>query len=217
MEVSGVDSTVVSKCLDLCQALVSQGQAFTLSLTHTGTSFTFSLDTRSKEKPSPMDRKLPSPSTRRRNARRREEFLKRNAEPSPEKPEASEGSWNSEIVNMGSTKSVMLKLKKKPSTQILQVDGNDEELTSDAETQTIKPKTKHSAVQTNKTVLDLKYSEEKNCISPPQQNAMGPYRAPKTNMGPYRARGERGRRGDERGGGEGEENRRPWYEQLYEN
>ena len=148
--VGGVNPTMASQCLDLCQALIGHGQAFTFSLT-IGATFTFSLDTRSKEISGPMVRKVPSPSTRRRNTRRREEFLKRNAKPSPDKPEASEGSWNSEIIDMGtgSTKSVMLKLKKKPSTQVPQVDGNVEELNIDAEVQTMKPKTRHAAVQTN--------------------------------------------------------------------
>jgi len=195
---------MASKCLDLCQALVSQGQAFTLSLTHTGTSFTFSLDTRSKEKPSPMSRKVPSPSTRRRNARRKEEFLKMKTKPSPEsreEPEAVEDSWSSEL--MDSDKSVVVKLKKKHSTKIPQVDGIVEELYIDAETQTedIKSETKHNAaqtedrkpetrqksVQTNKTVLDLRFSEEKNCFSPPVQTNMGPFNSPSANMGPYRA------------------------------
>ena len=49
----GVDHTSASKCLDLCQALIGQGQGFNFSLTYTGTSYTFSLDTRSKDIPSP--------------------------------------------------------------------------------------------------------------------------------------------------------------------
>ena len=49
---------------------------------------------------------------------------------------------------------MMLKLKKKPSTKIPQVDGNDEELNIDAEVQTMKPKIRHAAVQKNDTVLN---------------------------------------------------------------
>ena len=64
-------STLVFKCMEFCQALASQGQVFHFSLS-VGPSFSFSLDTtRSK---APQTKKKPSPSTLRRNARRREEF-----------------------------------------------------------------------------------------------------------------------------------------------
>ena len=70
---SGVDS-LASKCLAFCQALVSQGQVFNFSLS-IGSDFTFSLDTRSKDFESQVNKKKPSPSTQRRNARRRAEFM----------------------------------------------------------------------------------------------------------------------------------------------
>ena len=76
------ESPLASKCLDLCQTLVSQGLVFKFSLT-VGSSFSFnletspSLDTKGKE---PVKKK-PKPSTLRRNARRREEFLKRKQAP----------------------------------------------------------------------------------------------------------------------------------------
>ena len=41
--VAGKDSSLASKCLDLCQVLASQGQEFTFSVT-----IGFSLDTRKK-------------------------------------------------------------------------------------------------------------------------------------------------------------------------
>ena len=49
-EVRVGDPALANKCLDLCQALISQGKAFTFALTHTSTSLTFSLDTRGEEK-----------------------------------------------------------------------------------------------------------------------------------------------------------------------
>jgi len=73
------DSSLASKCLDLCQTLASQGQSFTFSVT-IGSTFNFSMSTRSQESPASnakAEMKKKSPSTRRRDARRRKEFLKR--------------------------------------------------------------------------------------------------------------------------------------------
>ena len=70
---SGEDS-MASKCLAFCQTLVSQGQVFNFSLS-IGSDFTFSLDTRSKAFESQVNKKKLSPSTVRRNARRRAEYL----------------------------------------------------------------------------------------------------------------------------------------------
>ena len=72
--VAEVGSSLLSKCLDLCQALCSQGQAFNFSVT-IGQDFTFSMNTRSKEvSPANVVKKMASPSTRRRrNAMRRQE------------------------------------------------------------------------------------------------------------------------------------------------
>ena len=69
-----VDSSLASKCMEFCQALASQGQSFKFSIS-IGSDFSFSLDTRSKATTSQGAKKMPSPSTQRRNARRREEFL----------------------------------------------------------------------------------------------------------------------------------------------
>ena len=68
------DSSLASKCMAFCQALASQGQSFNFSIS-IGSDFSFSLDTRSKATTSQGAKKMPSPSTQRRNARRREEFL----------------------------------------------------------------------------------------------------------------------------------------------
>ena len=73
-------SSLASQCLALCQALASQGQEFTFSV-NIGSSFSFSLDTRRKlPEVKPLGKKS-SPSTQRRNARRRQAFLKKKAEP----------------------------------------------------------------------------------------------------------------------------------------
>ena len=69
-----VDSSLASKCMEFCQALASQGQSFKFSIS-IGSNFSFSLDTRSKATRSQGAKKMPSPSTLRRNASRREEFL----------------------------------------------------------------------------------------------------------------------------------------------
>ena len=69
--VNGVESSLVTKCLDFCQALSRQGKAFNFNL-NVGSSFTFSLDTRVKSIPPEMVRKKLSPSSIRGDARRRE-------------------------------------------------------------------------------------------------------------------------------------------------
>ena len=68
-----VDSSLLSQCLDFCQALARQGHAFNLSVA-IGASFTFSLDTRSKDVASQVTKKKASPSTLWINTKRREEY-----------------------------------------------------------------------------------------------------------------------------------------------
>ena len=73
---------LASKCLALCQTLASQGQAFTFSLT-IGSTFNFSMSTGSQDTPAPAAKDMKnkkSPSTQRRDARRRKEFLKRKSQ-----------------------------------------------------------------------------------------------------------------------------------------
>ena len=138
------DQAMATKCLELCQALVSQGKPFTFSLTHTSTSFTFSLDTRGEEKVEkkveqkdisswrkPLARKKSSPSTLRRNARRKEKFMKRKTQPparspgSPARPPAAPGSWRSSPST--NTSLVGVKLTRIPKSDIPQCDGLEEE------------------------------------------------------------------------------------------
>ena len=78
------NSSLAIKCMDFCHALASQGIAFSLSV---GSDFSFSLDARDKKKATPVltaevTKKKLSPSQVRRNARRRQEFLKRKSETS---------------------------------------------------------------------------------------------------------------------------------------
>ena len=79
------DSILATKCLDLCQMLAGQGLAFNFSL-KISSFFSFSLETRDKGLASDTPGKIkkkPSPSTLRRNARRKEAFLKRKQNPAP--------------------------------------------------------------------------------------------------------------------------------------
>ena len=68
--------SMASQCVAFCQTLTSQDKAFSFAL-KIGESFSFSLDTKEKisaHVPVPKTRKL-SPSTMRRNALRRQNFL----------------------------------------------------------------------------------------------------------------------------------------------
>ena len=68
-------SSLASQCLDFCQALAHQGKDFKFSVT-IGSAFTFSLDTKEGKTTLPTRiQKRKSPSTLKRNAKRREEFL----------------------------------------------------------------------------------------------------------------------------------------------
>ena len=84
-----VDSSMASQCLAFCQTLASQGMDFSFSLTINST-FTFSLDTRKIKGNTTLAKKRLSPSTQRRNTRRREEFLKRKLNFGPLSPSASD-------------------------------------------------------------------------------------------------------------------------------
>jgi hypothetical protein len=79
------DSSLASQCLALCQTLASQGRGVHFSLT-IGSTFAFSLDTKDLVKvTAPKARKKQSPSTQRRNLRRRNEFLASKEAQSPAK------------------------------------------------------------------------------------------------------------------------------------
>ena len=76
---SGDNSTLANKCLDICQALTSKGSVFTFSL-NIGSKFSFSLDTRVSSTSTEMVKKKLSPSAKRIYVRRKEEFIKRKLE-----------------------------------------------------------------------------------------------------------------------------------------
>ena len=87
---SGEDSTsLASKCMAFCQTLASQGQVFNFSLS-IGPDFSFSLDTRSKAVKTQETKKRSSPSTLRRNARRRAEFNAKKQQISPSRISSGE-------------------------------------------------------------------------------------------------------------------------------
>ena len=83
------NSNLASQCMAFCQALASKGQIFSFTL-KVGSSFAFSLDTRGNGTSS-LTKKRKSPSTRRRNARRRAEFLAKKRGP-PENESSAEKS-----------------------------------------------------------------------------------------------------------------------------
>ena len=75
MPLSEDDAKLASQCLEFCQTLADKSLTFSFSLT-IGSSFSFSVDTRGKEVLA-SPRKKKTPSTLRRDARRREELLKK--------------------------------------------------------------------------------------------------------------------------------------------
>ena len=79
------ETNLATKCLDFCQILSSQGLAFKFSLT-VGSNFSFTLDTKVLASDTQAKKKKSSPSTIRRNARRREEFLIKKQNPAPVSP-----------------------------------------------------------------------------------------------------------------------------------
>ena len=88
------NSNLASQCMAFCQALASKGQIFSFTL-KVGSSFAFSLDTRENGS-STLSKKRKSPSTRRRNARRRAEFLAKKR--GPPESESSAGKTTPEKV-----------------------------------------------------------------------------------------------------------------------
>ena len=74
------NSSLATQCMAFCQALANQGKVFQFSL-NIGLAFSFTLDTRCKDTLASTAKKRVSPSTQRRNAKRREEFLKKKLKP----------------------------------------------------------------------------------------------------------------------------------------
>ena len=88
MPLSEDDAKLASQCLEFCQTLADKSLTFSFSLT-IGSSFSFSVDTRGKEALAPK-RKKKTPSTLRRDARRREELMKKKFDASIEISSQSE-------------------------------------------------------------------------------------------------------------------------------
>ena len=77
--VDQTSSPLMAQCLDFCQALALQGRVFKFSVT-VGSDLTVSLDTKETRHVSDnKTKKRSSPSTRRRNAKRRAEFLSKKS------------------------------------------------------------------------------------------------------------------------------------------
>ena len=74
-QLSEEDAKLASQCLDICQTLAGKSLPFSFSF-NIGPNFSFSVDTRGKEV-STLQKKKKTPSTLRRDARRREELLRK--------------------------------------------------------------------------------------------------------------------------------------------
>ena len=74
-QLSEEDAKLASQCLDICQTLAGKSLPFSFSF-NIGPNFSFSVDTRRKEILAPQQKKK-TPSTLRRDARRREELLRK--------------------------------------------------------------------------------------------------------------------------------------------
>ena len=108
--VSGEDTPLANKCFDFCKALASQGMAFSFSLT-LGSNFSFSLETREMAPHSVCKDKAwkkKSPSTIRRNVRRREAFLQKKQSPAVDParplnilPSPTDSSGRRQVVSLG--------------------------------------------------------------------------------------------------------------------
>ena len=86
-ELSEEDAKLVSQCLDICQTLAGKSLPFSFSF-NIGPNFSFSVDTRGKEVFAAQKKKTPS--TLRRDARRREELMKKKFDASIEISSQSE-------------------------------------------------------------------------------------------------------------------------------
>ena len=75
-QLSEEDDKLASQCLDICQTLAGKSLPFSFSF-NIGPNFSFSVDTREKEVFASQKKKKKTPSTLRRDARRREELLRK--------------------------------------------------------------------------------------------------------------------------------------------
>ena len=79
MSVKEDNTALVSQCLDFCQTLAAKSLTFSFTLS-LGNSFSLSLDSNGKEALASKGKKKKTPSALKRDARRREKFLKKKLE-----------------------------------------------------------------------------------------------------------------------------------------
>ena len=82
-------ATLATQCMEFCRHLDTKGKAFKFSVS-IGSDFSFNLDTRGEATTSREVRKKLSPSSVKRNARRKQEFLKKKTVSSEESSTTSE-------------------------------------------------------------------------------------------------------------------------------
>ena len=102
---------LAAKCMEFCRHLESQGRAFKFSLS-VGTNFDFTLDTREEVTFSKEVKKKASPSTMRRNVKRKELFLKKKClTPSVAEKVSPNGASEEEAVEDASVEETHLQKK----------------------------------------------------------------------------------------------------------
>ena len=100
--------SLATQCMDFCQQLSSKGMTFTFALSM-GPLYHFSLDT--KEKPIPslgVGKVKKSPSTLKRNAKRREDFLLKKSEPTPATLSSEDNSSHSSALRQAATSDTVI-------------------------------------------------------------------------------------------------------------
>ena len=132
----GEDTSLATKCLDFCRHLASKGKDFTFSLSM-GSNFSFSLDTRENTTLSRAGKKkTPSPSTLARNAKRRDQFLKKKFEPAAQAKDEDSVEFKCDQCNYVSTTDKGLQIHIGKKHKISQIDGVVDVLEEHKQTQT---------------------------------------------------------------------------------
>ena len=135
---------MVTKCLDICQALTNQGRSFNFTV-NIESSFSFSLDTRANPILPDVVKKKLSPSALRRNLRRREEFLKRKSEAATKSDTHLEAEKSSQVENFQCNQcdqcfrtenGLNIHIGKTHKDKIPQLDGFIEKITAETAVQT---------------------------------------------------------------------------------
>ena len=113
---------LLTQCLDFCQALENRGRQFNFNLT-LETGFTFSLDTRGEHNQPKIhkEKKRKSPSTLKRDLRRKEEFQRKKGSDTPKETALQAKSFACDQCEkvFGTEKGLKLHTGKKHKTEIL--------------------------------------------------------------------------------------------------